>query len=117
MPLSITLPDDLASQWQQYEHELPQILALGLREWNARQETGFVGLNSVLETLATLPAPEEVLALRPSPTIQARIEELLEKNRSSGLSPEEQREWDRYRYVEHLVRLAKAQAVLKLKGS
>lgn len=117
MPVSVTLPDELARQLQPYEGDLAQILTLGLREWNARQEHGFTGLSSVLETLATLPAPEEVLALRPSPAVQSRIDELLEKNRTTGLSPEENREWDHFQFLEHLVRLAKARALLKLKGT
>jgi uncharacterized protein YnzC (UPF0291/DUF896 family) len=68
----------------------------------------------VLKTLARLPTPEEVLALRPSPTLQARIESLLEKNRTTGLEAEEQQEWQRYEYLEHVVRIAKARAAVKL---
>ena len=117
MSISITIPDELAGQLKPYQDDLPQILALGLREWHARQEPGFIGLNDVLETLASLPAPAEVLALRPAPKTQARIDELMEKTRTSGLSPADQREWEQFQYVEHLVRLAKTQAVLKLKGA
>ena len=43
-------------------------------------------------------------------TLQSRVEELLEKNRGCGLSDDEQREWDSYEYVEHLVRMAKLQS-------
>jgi hypothetical protein len=111
----LTIPDDLASRIHPLEAQLPQILELAIREWNARQETGFDGLTGVLETLAALPAPEEVLALRPTPALQARVSELLAKNRTAGLLPEEQREWERYQYVEHVVRLAKARAALRLK--
>ena len=32
-------------------------------------------------------------------------------NRAGGLSTEEQREWERYEYIEHLVRLAKVRAI------
>jgi hypothetical protein len=117
MPVSITLPDDLAGQLQRYQDDLPQIIALGLREWNARQEPGFTSLNGVLETLATLPGPDEVLALRPSAEAQARIDELLEKSKTAGLSPAEQREWEQFQFAEHLVRLAKTRAMLKLKGT
>jgi len=42
---------------------------------------------------------------------------LLEKNQAAGLSADEQREWQQYQYVEHLVRLAKARAALKLRGA
>ena len=89
---------------------LPEILELGLREWLSTSP-GDAGLGDVLETLARLPSPEEVLGLRPATHLQDRIEELLAKNRAGGLSAEEQREWERYEYIEHLVRLAKVRAI------
>jgi hypothetical protein len=114
MEITLTIPEDLATRLRPVEKELPQILELGIRAWNARSEAAFSGLTDVLETLASLPTPEEILALRPSAALQERIEELLEKSRSGGLSPDEQRAWAEYQYVEHLVRLAKARAALKL---
>ena len=110
MDLTLTVPDELAIRLRAVEDRLPEILELGLREWLST-EPGYAGLGDVLETLARLPSPEEVLALRPATPLQDRIEELLAKNRSEGLSAEEQREWERYEYIEHLVRLAKAQAM------
>ncbi len=115
MEITLTIPEDLAQRLRPVEKELPQILELGIRAWNARGQSEFAGLNEVLEALASLPTPEEVLALRPSPALQERIEELVEKSRNGSLSPEEQRAWEQYRYVEHLVRLAKARAALKVK--
>jgi hypothetical protein len=43
-----------------------RILELGLRELNADAQAGFDGAADVLELLAGLPAPEEILKLRPS---------------------------------------------------
>ena len=68
-----------------------------------------------LLSLEGLP-PEEVLALRPSPEFQDRIDALLEKNRTIGLTVEELREWEKYEQVEHLVRMAKIRATHKLQG-
>ena len=68
------------------------------------------------ELLATLPSPEETLALRPSPKLQARMTELLEKNRTSGLTTDEGEEIRHYELAEHLVRMAKGRALVKLKG-
>ncbi len=70
-----------------------------------------------MEILAGLPTPEEVLTLRPSALMQARIELLLEKNRTKGLTEAEEQEWEKYQYLEHLVRLAKAKAHLRLSKS
>lgn len=113
MEITVTIPDELASQLRPIEKDLPQILDLGIRAWSTRNGPEFSGLSEVLEKLASLPTPEEVLALRPSPALQTRIDELLEKNQSGGLSPDEQRAWGQYASVEHLVRLAKTRAVLK----
>ena len=59
---------------------------------------------------------EEILSLRPSNALQSRVQELLEKNREEGLTPAEEQEWQQYEYLEHLVRMAKARALLKQKS-
>ena len=51
-----------------------------------------------------------VLAFRPFPQAQARVRELLERNRSGALSPEEQQELDRFGEFERLMQLVKARA-------
>ena len=107
MDLTLSVSEELASRLRAVEDQLPEILELGLREWLSTSP-GYAGLGDVLETLARLPSPEEVLGLRPATHLQDRIEELLAKNRAGGLSAEEQREWNRYEYLEHLVRLAKS---------
>jgi hypothetical protein len=117
MPITVTIADELADRLRPYEAQFSEILEFGIREWRARSEAGYNGLSSVLEKLAALPNPEEVLALRPSPPLQVRLDDLLEKNRTTGLTPIDQREWDNYQYLEHLVRLAKINAIRKLKES
>lgn len=115
MQIKVEVPDELAMRLSPLQEQLPQILELGLREWSADVQSGFSGLADVLEFLANLPTPEEILALKPSETLQQHINNLLEKNRTVGLTPEEERLWQQYEYVEHLVRVAKAKALLKLK--
>ncbi|MDJ0704051.1 MAG: hypothetical protein QNJ46_12280 [Leptolyngbyaceae cyanobacterium MO_188.B28] len=55
--------------------------------------------------------------MKPSDALKQNIANLLEKNRTVGLTPEEEHLWRQYEYVEHLVRLAKSKALLKLKES
>ncbi len=117
MEITLNVPDELATRMRPLEDQLPRILEMGLREWSASAQTGFEGATEVLETLAGLPTPEEILALRPSPVLQARIDALPEKNRNEGLTPIEKQEWEQFQYLEHLVRMAKAKAYLKPKTS
>jgi hypothetical protein len=116
-PITLEVSDELAQRLRLVANRLPDILELGLRELNAAAQSGFQGAAEVLEFLASLPTPEEILALRPSPALQSRVDLLLEKNRATGLSSAEEAEWEQYQYLEHLVRLAKAKALLKLKAA
>lgn len=117
MQISLDIPDELALRLNSLQDQLPQILEMGLREWNADTQSGFSGLSEILEFLAALPTPEEILALKPSDALQETIQNLIEKSKTVGLTAQEEREWQQYEYVEHLVRVAKAKALLKLQAS
>ena len=112
--ITLKLSDELAARLQGHEDRLPEILERGLRELSAEAQSGFEGAAEVLEILAGLPAPEEILKLRPSKRFAQRIEELLERSRSGKLDAREQEEWQNYEFLEHLVRIAKAKAHSKL---
>jgi hypothetical protein len=115
MQVTFELPDDVAIELQSVEDQLPQILTLGLREFNTISQEGFSGMAEVLEFLASLPTESAIIALRPSEALQTQLSILLEKNRTVGLTPIEEQLWQHYQYLEHIVRIAKARAFLKLK--
>lgn len=114
---TLEIEDELAVRLEPYQADVNAILQLGIRQWQSRDEPGFSGLHDVLEKLVTLPDPQEILKLRPSPSLQRRIEELLEKNRSASFTPEERHEWEQIEYLEHLVCMAKLHATLRLQGA
>jgi hypothetical protein len=113
--VTFDLPDEVASQLRPFGDKLPQILLLGLREFQAIDREGFSGMAEVLEFLAGLPTAEEIIDLRPSESLQSQIGDLSEKKRTVGLTPHEQRLWQAYEYIEYIVRMAKAKALLKLR--
>ncbi|KAA3663711.1 MAG: hypothetical protein DWQ04_09420 [Chloroflexi bacterium] len=114
MLYTVEISEELASQLNNIKSSLPRILELGLREHNASKRKGFSGTAEVLEFLATLPSPEEILTLKPSKPVQERISTLLQKGKTNSLTPEEEEEWEQYQYLEHLVRMAKIAARHKL---
>lgn len=115
MQITLNVPDELVPQLSSLEDQLPRILELGLRELTAANQTGFTRVAEVLEFLATLPSLQEIIALRPSEALAAKIKELLEKNKTQGLTSIEEQMWQQYQYLEHLVQVAKVQALIKLK--
>jgi hypothetical protein len=115
--ITLSLPDEIASQIRAQQQQLPRILELGLRELNAGAQSGFDGAADVLELLAALPSPEEILSLRPSERLAARVAELVEKSRAGEMTPLDEEDWEKHEYLEHPVRMAKAAAQLKLAQS
>jgi hypothetical protein len=106
----IRVPNVLGQQLQQYRERLPEILERGLRELLAERSGDFQDENTIMQLLASQPQPDQVLAIRPSPALQSRVNDLLNKNRKGELSHQEEIELERYLMLEHLVRLAKAHA-------
>lgn len=119
MLITLDVPQDLGIRLHPFKQELPRLLELGLKElgfcqFKKNTNSEFHSLNDILEFLAKLPNPNEILALRPSEFLKNEMNELLEKQRNQGLTQEEQ-QWQQYEYIEHLVRIAKGNALLKLK--
>jgi len=54
--------------------------------------------------------PREVAEFKPSAEAKQRVAELLHREKTSGLKPEERRELDHYEDLELLMNLAKARA-------
>jgi len=117
MTLTLDVPDELVAFLPQKESDLVAVLSAGLRRLRGSKKGEVQQFSDVAEALANLPSPEEVLALRPSPQFAERTEELRNKSKEGGLDPEEQTEWEEIMRVEHLVRMAKTKAAMKLKAA
>ncbi|MDZ7292928.1 MAG: hypothetical protein ONB42_23645 [candidate division KSB1 bacterium] len=54
--------------------------------------------------------PDRVIAYQPSEAARARVADLIHREKTIGLSPDEKSELDHYMQLEHIMRLAKARA-------
>jgi hypothetical protein len=76
-----------------------------------------VAYNNVYDSLAEFIAgmdAQKVLSFHAPIDIQNRVEVLLQKKKETSLSDNEKEELDHYFILEHIVRLAKSRARLKL---
>jgi hypothetical protein len=64
----------------------------------------------VVEFIAAGTSPDGVAAFRPSEAARQRVVELVEREKTSGLSAEDRSELENYLQLEHIMRLAKARA-------
>jgi hypothetical protein len=114
MQITLDIPEELFAKLGGLNQNLPQILELGANELLSRPQTGFTGFAEVLDFLANLPTPEEILNLRPSSALQTQIDRLSEKYQAQDLTPSEEQLWQQYEYLEHVIRMAKAKAYSRL---
>ena len=64
----------------------------------------------VIEFIAAGTSPSSVIAFQPSAAAKERVADLIYREKTTGLSPDEKSELDHYMQMEHLMRLAKARA-------
>ncbi len=66
----------------------------------------------IIDFIAAGTTPEMIVGFRPSSDAQNRVEELIEREKESALSPDEKAELDHFMELEHILRMAKAKARL-----
>ncbi len=64
----------------------------------------------VIEFIAAGTSPSSVIAFQPSEAVKQRVADLIYREKTTGLTPDEKSELDHYMQLEHLMRLAKARA-------
>jgi len=114
MQITIEVPDALEQQVQRFRTRLSEALERGLREMSAEESADFKDETAITDLLSSQPTPKQVLAIRPSPELQARVSDLLYRSKQGELSRQEESDLDRYLLLEHIVRLAKARAYQQL---
>jgi len=71
----------------------------------------------IIEFIASGSTPEDVIEFHPSQESQARVSELIEREHSGQLTPDEKAELDHFLELEHILRMAKARARQILSGA
>lgn len=70
----------------------------------------------LIDLIAPGVTPEQIINFKPSEAAQNRLSELLHKNRTTRLTAEEDRELERFKDMEHIIRMAKARARKYVQG-
>lgn len=66
--------------------------------------------SEIVDFIAANTAPAKLIAFRPSQATRERVNDLVSREKTVGLSRDETSELDHYLQIEHLMRLAKARA-------
>lgn len=72
--------------------------------------------SEVIDFLVSSPTPDDIIAFRPSPDLQARLDDLLHKNQRDALSEAERAELDEFLRLNHFMTMLKIRARQKLAG-
>jgi hypothetical protein len=116
--ITLQVPDELATRLEPVRDRLPRLLSAALEmypELSAAVPSALPThpvFNEAIDFLASGPTASQIIAYKVSPAAQARLEELLDKNREEGLTPAESAELDTYEQISHVFILLKARARL-----
>jgi hypothetical protein len=108
LEMTIQVPEPLAKELVSVQGRLPEVLAYGLQQLSPLPGEIY---QYILEFMVSQPSHEELLNFGPTPTMQARVSMLLEKNRVDKLSTAESKELDEYMRINHLITMLKARAL------
>jgi hypothetical protein len=75
-----------------------------------------IAYEEFVDFIARGTTPQSVVDYRPSDVTKARVAELIGRQKTLSLSPDETAELNQYLQIEHLMRLAKARARQRLAG-
>ncbi|EAW34608.1 hypothetical protein [Lyngbya sp. PCC 8106] len=64
----------------------------------------------LIDFIASGATPQQIISFQASQQIKERVADLIEREKTTGLSTEEKSELDRFLQLEHLMRLIKARA-------
>ena len=70
--------------------------------------------SEMLDFMVTSPSPEDIIAFKPSASLEARLAELMLKNKQETLTPVEQHELDGFLQLNHFMNMLKIRARQKL---
>ena len=99
-----------SAQLDQVKDRLPELLALSLQQPAVPAHI----YRAILDFLASKPTPDAIVAFRPAPEMQERLNTLLARSRAGQLTPSEQAELDEFERIEHLIVLLKAGSLPQL---
>jgi hypothetical protein len=90
--------------------KLKQLEKSRIKEYSVCVMESINAYEEVINFIAAGTTPQNVIAFRPSEAAQARIEDLLLREKEDNLTSAEKSELEHYLQLEHLMRLAKARA-------
>jgi hypothetical protein len=107
MQIILEVPDRPGEKLHALGDRLPEALDRALRDLSSAKTIPNLDDRQIVQLLASQPSPEAILAIHPTPALQARMNKLLDRNKSGILSTREEVELDRHLLLEHWVRLAR----------
>lgn len=115
--ITLDVPAELATRLVPRRKQLPELLSLALDLYPAVQphamqtpDATSLAYDEMIRFLARGATPQQILAFKLSPGAQARLTELLDKNREASLTPAEASELESYAQINHAFILLKARA-------
>ena len=114
MTITLEVPDELAAQFKVEPSHLPALIREAVEARLSKPTKTLKATPSLYQEIVNFltsdPALQQVADFKISAPAQERLEELLDKNREAGLTPEEKTQLEKYLHFRHVMILLKASA-------
>ncbi len=111
--ITLDVPERIAEDLLRYKERLPEVLALGLNRLSPAPSEVY---RYVFDFLASEPKPSEILAFRPTPAMEQRLRQLVQREKEGDLSSSEKVELEEYERIEHFIVMLKGGHLTNLMG-
>ncbi len=115
--ITLEVPDELAAQFKIEPAHLPGLIREAVEARLSRLTRTPAGPESstsiyqeIINFLTSNPTLEQIVDFKITEPAQERLEELLDKNREEGLTPDEKAQMEKYLHYRHVMILLKASA-------
>ncbi len=114
MTITLEVPDELAAQFKVEPSHLPALIREAVEARLSKPTKTLKATPSLYQEIVNFltsdPALQQVADFKISAPAQEQLEELLDKNREAGLTPEEKTQLEKYLHFRHVMILLKASA-------
>jgi hypothetical protein len=116
--ITLEVPDELAAQFNVAPETLPVLIREAVAKKRQKRPPVASHMSAtrplyqeILDFLVSSPTPQQVMDFKISPSAQARLEQMLHKNREEEATLEERTELETYLQFSHLMTRLKARAI------
>lgn len=111
--ITLDVPEQIADDLLRHQDRISEVLELGLKQLTPAPAEIY---RYIFDFLFSEPKSSEILAFRPTPAMEQRLRQLVQREKDGEITDMERVELDEYERIEHFIVMLKSGHLNKLVG-